>query len=175
MNRLLLIPCLVLFGCAQSNQLRLAAYVETDHARYAGPGTASISGQAFARAADGDVKFAAGSNVVLFPATPYTDEHWTRAVVGGQELAPMDSGVVAVTRVATGDGEGRFEFRGLPAGDYYVHTGVTWTERWPTTESHVVKLGQKVSLADGQDLKLILPVILKPPSNARPKTQLGSR
>lgn len=173
MNRLLLLPCLVLFGCAQSNQLRLAPYVETDYARYSGPGTASISGQAFARAADGDVKFAAGSQVLLLPATPYTDEHWTRAVVAEQQLAPMESGVVAVTRVATGDGEGRFEFRDLPPGEYYVHTGVAWTEQWPTIEHHVVKLGQKVSLADGQELKLILPVIRKP--SAIPRTQLGSR
>jgi hypothetical protein len=69
-----LITALALASCAVPIQPRVAKYDAAEYAPYSGSGTAKIIGQAFAKTVGGDVKFAAGNRVWLYPVTSMTTE-----------------------------------------------------------------------------------------------------
>ncbi len=75
----------------------------------------------------------------------------------GQPIAPADPRVWRYNRKTVGDGTGHFEFRNLPAGDYYVHTAIVWGV---ASEYAVVPtgggVGAKVSIHSGQTTEIIL-------------------
>ncbi|HEX8280546.1 MAG TPA: hypothetical protein VF551_04155 [Chthoniobacterales bacterium] len=82
--------------------------------------SATVRGQAFGITLRGDVKHAGGATIWLYPVTPLTTE-WHEAVVRhGRQLPLSDPRMRQLARMESADLEGRFEFRGLPPGDYYV-------------------------------------------------------
>ena len=112
-------------GCAPIP--RNVAFNEADFAPYAAGGTASISGQAFLKTVGGDVKYGAGNTVFLMPHNSYTEETWNRALIRGENITPPDPQAERYTRQTTADGEGRFQFDNLAAGDYYVVCTIIWS------------------------------------------------
>lgn len=105
---------------------RMRSFDEAEYAAFSGNGTASISGQAFMKTRGGDVKYGAGETVTLNPVTTYSTEWWTVAVQRGVSMSEPDPRTSAYNRVATADGQGRFEFKGLPAGEYFVACSISW-------------------------------------------------
>lgn len=120
---------LLLAGCATTPQARTTPFIESDYAWASRPGTGAITGQAFLVTRGGEVKVAAGREVLLNPVTPYSTEWFDRAVVAGMPLEPPDERFRKYHRTVVGDAEGRFRFTGLPAGDYYVASWITWEYR----------------------------------------------
>ncbi len=125
---------------------RQQPYVDIDYAPYRGEGTAEVSGRAIARARGGGYIYAAGDTVYLFPATPYTDEWWQRTMVEGSYLTPPDPRSLAYMRTTVADDEGKFQFRSLPAGDYYVVCIVTWPDAEEGRPMQVANLGKRVTV-----------------------------
>ncbi|MEO1989626.1 MAG: carboxypeptidase-like regulatory domain-containing protein [Martelella sp.] len=96
-------------------------------------GDNTISGQAFLRRNDGVVVYAAGSEVSLIPKTAYAKERLDAIYMGGNiqsnpyiQLPPEPAGYLEAMRKVTADGEGRFTFRNVANGSYYVVTTVEW-------------------------------------------------
>jgi hypothetical protein len=118
-------------GCAYtapapSIHRRVQTVNEAEYTPYMGEGTASISGQAFLKTRGGDVKYGAGEAVVLQPVTTYSKEWWTVSIESGKRMSEPDPRAAAATRSVTADGEGRFKFEKLPAGEYYIACSVSW-------------------------------------------------
>ncbi|MCW2309741.1 hypothetical protein [Rhodobium gokarnense] len=93
-----------------------------------GAGDASVFGQAFMRRNDGVVVYAAGSTVLLMPDTGYTREIVEKSQIafGGFSAEAIDKRYEKYTKETVADGEGRFTFASVPAGNYYLVTYVTW-------------------------------------------------
>ncbi len=115
----------------------IAAYVEAEYAALAKSGTASVSGQAFARTRGGDVRYAAGSDVILTPATAHgidwarrTEEEGIGLSIGvhpnSLRLPQLDDRAKAFTKTTVADANGRFTFDGLSAGSYVIVSSVIW-------------------------------------------------
>src|SRR5690606_1236593 len=130
---ILALAMLALSGCvttqtpvkdvAMQNQFSAA-----DLEPYAHAGTASIIGQAFLTTRGGDVKVGAGREVVLLPATVFVKEAMTHIDRGYRPAAyqAARAEIHKVARTTIADAEGRFEFVGVPAGDYILQTEITW-------------------------------------------------
>jgi hypothetical protein len=103
-----------------------STFDEREFAPYAGVGTSSIVGQALLKTRGGDVKVGAGNEVVLCPVTPYSTEYYEKAIVGEQKLQPPDERIVRFFRSTIADANGQFEFRKLPAGEYFLGCKITW-------------------------------------------------
>jgi len=115
------------------NEVRLAApesphstFDEQDFAQYAAAGTSSIVGQAFLKTRGGDVKLGAGNEVLLCPVTPYSTEYFERQVVREEQLQPPDERILRYFKSTVADASGRFEFKNLPAGEYFLGCKITW-------------------------------------------------
>ena len=94
-------------------------------------GNGTIRGQAFLRRNDGMVVYAAGSDVRLIPKSTYADERMNLIYGGGKigrYVQPVNNNAqyISMTKVTRANGEGRFEFKNVADGDYYVVTPVSW-------------------------------------------------
>jgi hypothetical protein len=161
----LIVFALALAGCAVPQQERIAKYDAAEYARYAGSGSARITGQAFAKTVGGDVKYAAGNTVWLYPVTSMTTEWYQTSIKGGKPMKAGDQRMMQHSRSTVADGNGNFEFSGLPAGDYYVVTQVTWgvptgMQFFPIEQTGSALTG-KVHVSNGESKR----VILTPPTN----------
>lgn len=123
-------------------------------------GTGVLTGQAFLRTVGGDVKTAAGREVILQPATSYAARWW-----GGSEEylvwpeAQLDPRLDRYLRKQTADASGRFSFKNIPAGDYFVSAPVTWQRYVPSidmmrTEGGVVY--KRVTIGGSDPVEVIL-------------------
>ena len=122
-------------------------------------GSGSISGQAFLRRNDGIVVYAAGSDVVLIPRTAYATERMNALYRGGKfnNMVPnpttTDPRYVEMIRKTRADGEGRFRFDNLAAGQYYITTTVSWRAG---DASQGGNLMEAATIAEGENLDLIM-------------------
>ena len=89
-------------------------------------GTGAVSGQAFLRTRGGEVKTAAGSEVILNPVTTYSEQWWDEAFIGGSDLTAPDPRYGEYWRAKTVDAQGSFRFDRVPAGEYFITTVVFW-------------------------------------------------
>lgn len=98
-------------------------------------GKGAVGGQAFLRRNDGIVVYAAGSEVLLIPATRYARERMTAIyqgrhfvpAIGGKKFENDDPRYYEYVRKTIADGEGRFAFAGVAAGSYFLMTSVYWS------------------------------------------------
>ena len=180
----LLITVVLLLGCAVKSPApiihpRTASFIESEYAAYENPGTATITGQAFLKTRGGDVKFAAGDEVLLAPATSYSSEWWQQTVLQGKRLSEGSARAAEFMRSTIADGDGRFRFDSLAAGVYYVATTVIWEvptsgSTWERTGGTV---GQQVSVGPGQAVQVILPFLrtVKSERVEKPDSLKGSK
>jgi hypothetical protein len=128
---------------------------------YAGSGSSAIVGQAFMKTQGGDVKFGAGNQVTLTPVTPFTAEWYRRAVIGGENLAGVSADVAArfqkYERRTVADGSGNFEFRNIPAGEYYVTCPIFWQIPGAYTTSTTGGMAHtQVTVGQGETKKVVV-------------------
>lgn len=97
-------------------------------------GTGKVSGQVFLKTKGGDVKYGAGSKVWLHPKTSYSDQWYSIHQqnnfkvygYGLKTLSKPDSRIAPFVRETQADGYGYFSFSEVPAGTFYLSSGVTW-------------------------------------------------
>ena len=115
-------------GCASRKPI-VVPHVPFDVAEYEAfsrPGTGVIKGQVFAKTIGGDVKKGAGNSVTLMPATKYREGWYWQAKNQGRAMPPGDSRHLQYDQTKVTDGEGRFEFKDIPAGQYYLVSQISW-------------------------------------------------
>lgn len=143
-----------LLGACAAPQPMTSAFDPAEHAPFAGSGSGTIEGQAFLKTKGGEVKLGAGNLVSVVPATSYWREWRDRTVVRGVELRGGDERANEFLREAQADGEGRFRFDNLPAGNYIVTCDIRW---------HYSEYGQtggvayaEVTVRDGQVTRAVV-------------------
>ncbi len=103
---------------------------ETDYDVFLGEGTATVSGEVVAKRRDGKIVRSDGAFIYLVPMTPYTREWFEQAIVRGHRISGADPRALRATRTTIVGTEGRFQFPGVPAGDYYLVCAIS-PERQP--------------------------------------------
>jgi hypothetical protein len=119
---------LLLSACAPTQVKPTLAFDEFAFRAALGTGMGSIEGQAFLRTMIGEVRYAAGSVVKLYPITPYVTECVRLAAQNNwRQQASCDPRVQSLARQTQADADGRFAFGGVLPGRYYVETSVVWS------------------------------------------------
>lgn len=149
----------VLTGCvAPTPAVQRVPFPEAEYAALAKrTGTGVVTGQAFLKTRGGDVKYGAGEEVYLQPATSYSDQWFNVNYLGQQTLADGDPRSAQGRLATQSDGTGSFTFKNVPPGDYYVSTAVTWqapTQLGLATQGGVV--AKKISVTNDAETKVIL-------------------
>gem|GEM_PF-2560501 len=160
---------LIVTGCASQGAVssvhrRQATFLEGEYAPYSAKGrTGRVTGQAFLKTQGGDVKFGAGSSVIIVPVTSYSREWFEVRVLNDKAITPADPRAEEFTRATLADGEGRFTFDKLPEGTYYVACYISWkvpglrgtmspTGGWAFATANVDSGGQTAVIATRPDL-----------------------
>ena len=123
-----LLLSVTLTGCTGLPQGKVAprmAFPESEYVVLAKTGIATVKGQAFLKTRAGDVKTAAGNEVFLNPVTSYSLE-WYEAYRSNRRIEERDPRLDEYVRSQLADGNGRFSFKNVPAGEYFLTTNVTW-------------------------------------------------
>lgn len=156
-------------GCALNRGPvdRRAQFDPGEYAPYDRPGTSVVEGQAILRTRGGEVRYGVGSEVSLTPVTSYSKEWWSQAIVRDVEFSSgADSRAAKYTKVAVADGEGRFSFAELPAGDYFVVSSVSWEV--PGKDGPIStgsRLGQQVHVGPGERVTVVLSELYPRPAD----------
>jgi len=103
-------------------------FVESEYQQYQQKGESTVKGQVFLRTVGGQVRYGAGIPVFLFPKTAYTTELANASLKIGPEgsIDNARTELIRVNRQTTADGEGHFEIKDIPNGDYYIFAKLVW-------------------------------------------------
>lgn len=130
-------------------------------------GTGEITGQAFVQTRGGNPRTCAGNKVGLFPQSAYGDERLT-AIYGnashgflpigsqGTKFTPDSDAYHKTMKETTCDAQGNFAFTHLPAGNYFIITGVAWSTRGGVSPDQGGGLMQSVTLKSGETKHVII-------------------
>lgn len=121
------------------------------------PGTSTVQGQLFARTGGGDVKFCAGLDVTLVPVSPYVDAVM-RELSESRKPEPPPLEIRSFVRTTVGDGFGNFEFKNVPAGQWYAYCTIEWilpySSAWQIFRE-TAHAGVRFKIADGETKKVV--------------------
>jgi len=115
-------------GCSEA-EIKPAEGTAFDVSEYKSPnkeGTGIITGRAFLKAEGGEVKTLAGQTVRLHPATIYSDQWFELASNEKVHRAAYDHRLEDYVFMTIADDDGRFTFKDVPAGEYYLTTQIFW-------------------------------------------------
>lgn len=151
---------LTLTGCAvpQVQPIERIAFPENEYIQLKKIGTSTVKGQAFLKTRGGDVKVAAGEKVWLNPVTSYSNQ-WYESHLLNRPLGTADPRQDQYIKETTADGSGRFAFRNVPSGDYYITTKVLWESATGYGGGLVTQGGfisQKIKINDHEEVEIIL-------------------
>lgn len=168
-NALAFVIAASLAGCASMQPVTIAsAFNPADVAWSQGPGTGTITGQAFFQTRGGQPRTCAGQSVALVPDSPHTrerirafygagDSGYRPATVPDPKFMPDEQlAILEFVRMASCDAQGNFEFTALPAGRYYVTTSISWVLPGHYFVSEGGRLMRAVDLDEGEAERVIL-------------------
>ncbi|WP_211826751.1 carboxypeptidase regulatory-like domain-containing protein [Kistimonas asteriae] len=122
-------------------------------------GTAQVTGQAFLKTRGGDVKKAAGNEVMLNPVTAYSNQWYQIAYIQNTPLSEPDPQYNNYIITTTADADGKFAFNNVPAGEYYLTTQVFWeaaTGYQGALQRHGGTISKKISVVKSSVQNYIL-------------------
>lgn len=122
----LILSMSLLAACANQKPVERPPFPVEEYAQLQKLGTGKVTGQVFMKTVGGEVRFGAGSDVYLFPATSYSDFWYQTNYVSQKPIAPPDSRQMQYTQIVQADGNGNFEFSNIPPGRYYISSTVIW-------------------------------------------------
>lgn len=133
-------------------------FPKEEYAKLPVSGTGTVTGRAFLKRG-GDIIAAAGERVLLNPVTTYSNQWYTLSFIGHSQLEPPDPRINKYIRAATADPQGRFTFRNVPPGEYYVITVVSW--QMPLSDQEVpasqgARLCKRITVRNGEETRVTL-------------------
>jgi hypothetical protein len=176
-----LLAAVCLSSCVAAHRPSMPAtapFVESEYAPYRVAGTSGFEGEAFARTRAGNVVNAAGLPVRLHPATSIGREWFEISADYCTVAGQWDGRATEFTREVVAGADGHFRFEGLPPGDYYIVSVVTWEVYRPDWVQHMPQesvCGGRFTAKAGEVARIVLPPIqpTPPPSmtNSLPPNQ----
>jgi hypothetical protein len=164
MKRIILTAVLAatLVGCGTYTPLppmARPAFPEAEYAALSKIGSATVTGQAFLKTRGGDVKTGAGNTVYITPATSYSTFSYNQRD-SYQSIEPADPRLAEYTRETIADGSGRFTFKNLPDGDYFLKARVTWEVpsggKYSYMQTQGGDLWKRVTVRNGESADVIV-------------------
>jgi hypothetical protein len=160
-NLWILLVAICLHGCAvpQTKPIERVAFPVAEYNSLNREGTGIVKGQAFLKTRGGDVKTAAGEEVLLNPVTSYSDQWYKVEYIENKLLTEPDPRCQNYVRKKMADSDGRFTFKNVPPGDYYLTTTVSW-EAPVGYQGALVRQGglisRKITVVNNETLDIIL-------------------
>ncbi len=128
-------------------------------------GKTTVKGEAFFRAENGRVVYAAGEWVYLIPSTPYSDARFD-AFFGDEKylratrlflFQDADPRYAQFMRATKADSGGNFQFEEVGPGRYYVWTTATWIpDNWILPAGGLIYDRVEVTGREKTDIKVIV-------------------
>ena len=156
---ILLLSIVALVSCKTTEVVQRVPYNELEYVNFKKAGTAKATGQAFLRTYSGDVKYAAGSKVSLVPVTSISNQWYYEWYLVEDHINPekvlgkKDPRHQAIIRAKQADGDGRFTFENIPAGEYYIITYVKWMVNQNIVGGFICN---RVSIEDGKSHNFVI-------------------
>ncbi|MFS0827627.1 hypothetical protein [Pseudomonas phoenicis] len=122
------LAAVALYGCAPvptQQNVHYPPFPEAEYQTLPRIGDATVTGQVFLKTRGGDVKVGAGSEIQLFPVTSYSKVFY-KAYQSKLPIDTPDPRVRQYTFRTQADATGSFDFKQVPAGQYYIGGLVTW-------------------------------------------------
>lgn len=117
----------ILLGCASTGPVPFHArtpFIESEYLKYQEPGTSTVEGtvsfEPFKNPKSNYKTFDVIQKVFLVPATSYEDEAAIQAYKYNYNIEPADPRRAQYVRRSLASDAGKFEFKNVPAGDYYI-------------------------------------------------------
>lgn len=159
MNRALaLMATVALAGCATAQTMQRPDVNMSEYQALATEGTGVVTGQVFLRTMVGEVRYGAGSEVLLNPVTTYSTFWYANQYQKGHRLTAPDPSIEPYIIKTQADGEGRFRFENVPPGDYYLTSSVFWQVplgRFSSTQSGGF-ISQRITVENDKETRQIL-------------------
>ncbi len=133
-------------------------FPKEEYAKLPTSGTGAVTGRAFLKRG-GDILAAAGERVLLNPVTTYSNQWYSLSYIGHNQLEPPDPRINKYIRSTTADPQGKFTFRNVPPGDYYIITVISWQLPAASKEaaaSQGARLCKKITVKNGEEIKVTL-------------------
>jgi hypothetical protein len=133
-------------------------FPEDEYAKLPISGTGTVSGSAFIKLG-GNIKAAVGERVILNPVTSYSKQWYTVSYLGQNQLEPPDKRIGKYLKFKIADAQGRFTFKNVPPGEYYIITVVSWEEPVGSQGTHVsqgARLCKIITVKNHEETKVIL-------------------
>ncbi len=143
-----------LAACATGPMPMVTQFSPETQEACSGTGTGTITGQAFRRTLGGDVRYAAGNEVILMAADAHTREFAQRLSQG--QSVEADARIDDYIRTTIADDEGEFRFNNLPPCRYIVIAHVFWQVPDPLYPNQGGVLADEVTVSEGETVELIL-------------------
>lgn len=89
-------------------------------------GTAIVTGQAFLKTADGKIYYPQRENARLNPKTSYSKQWYEVNYIGKKNITKADPRYLDYIYKSSMDKKGRFTFKKIPGGDYYISAPIFW-------------------------------------------------
>ncbi len=155
---LLIVSCAGMETSTAKPAIQRIPFPEDEYAKLPVSGTGTVSGSAFLKVG-GDVKVAAGEKVILNPVTSYSRQWYTVSYLGNSHLGPPDKRIDKYIRIKKADAQGRFAFKNVPPGEYYIISVVNWetpagSQRPPVRQG--VRLCKIITVKNHEETKVIL-------------------
>jgi hypothetical protein len=144
----------VLAACATTSppQSRMP-FPESEYQALAKTGTGIVRGRAFEEAEGGVIKTAAGNEVILNPVTSYSMEWYEKAYLPGRAMVEADPRLSKYIMTQIVDADGRFTFKNVPPGDYFVTTKITWNSPSGRRGGTISK---RITVKDGHETEVMI-------------------
>ncbi len=134
-------------------------FPENEYTSLTKSGNATVRGQAFLKTRGGDVKTAAGNVVNLNPVTSYSLEWYEKAYLTASRIVPADPRMWNYVVKQVADGSGRFTFKNVAPGEYFVTSTVTWETATGYQGALQVQGGvvsKRITVKSGDDLDVVV-------------------
>lgn len=155
---------LTLAGCAAQQRgeivkLSRPDFPQAEYDKLAKTGTATVSGQVFLKTRGGDVKVGAGNPVILNPVTSYSRFAYENRLDRAGLTAP-DARLYKYMRETIADASGKFTFKNVPDGDYYVAGTVKWEAVQGGAYPHLATQGgviwKPITIKNGESVEVMV-------------------
>ena len=156
----LVLAGLALFACGDkkvsfedSNPKMTSAFDASTAAYIKKLGTGTISGRTFHQVSDTSSFTGQYANLQLVPVNAYSTEYFSilfgnsKAYYQPTKIDNVDPGFRQHMRRTRADGNGNYEFPGVPPGEYYIYSQIVENRTG-------VALYQRVNITDGQKIKV---------------------
>jgi len=139
---------LTLAGCATNNEPKpISPMPEDEYAQLmlaqSAAGTGSISGKLYFTDRRGQIRYGNNSNMLLWPATPYTEKRQQAERDGIRLPDRFDPRIDPLTRRTHSNSSGEFQFDAIPPGAYFIWSVVDMNS---LTRRIVVEAGQRTTV-----------------------------